>query len=280
MPRKVVTTPKAGRNSGTSEESERKGSIWSGSISIGLVNVPVRLRTMIYDKDISFRFLHKKDGQPLRYDRVCVMEDKVVPWGEVVKGYEVSKDEFIVLENEELRAARPESDQRIRLDKFVNYLSIDPVYFERSYILVPDKSDDAYGLLLTALQSMGKAGVGRITLRTKEYPVLVFAYKGGLILTTLRYGEEVADPRNVKELRDLKEHANKAELDIAKRIISDLSGDFDIDEYKDQYREKIEQLIKKKMKGETITFEKPAKEEAAKELMVALQETLKQLKKK
>jgi DNA end-binding protein Ku len=280
MPRKVVATPKSKGNSGTSEESERKGSIWSGRISIGLVNVPVRLRTMILDKDISFRFLHKKDGQPLRYDRVCVMEDKVVPWGEVVKGYEVRKNEFIVIENEELRAARPESDQRIRLDKFVNYLSIDPVYFERSYILVPDKSEDAYSLLLNALQGMGKAGVGRITLRTKEYPVLVFAYRGALILTTLRYGEEVADPRNDEELKDLKEHANKAELDIAKRIISDLSGDFDIDEYKDQYKEKIEQLIKKKMKGETITFEKPVKEEAAKELMVALQETLKQLKKK
>jgi DNA end-binding protein Ku len=125
---------------------------------------------------------------------------------------------------------------------------------------------------------MGKAGVGRITLRTKEYPVLVHAYKGALIMTTLRYAYEVADPSNLEELKDLKE-PNKEQLAMAERIISDLSGEFNIEEYKDTYKEKIEELIDKKLKGETIVVEKPVKEEA-KELMVALQETLKQLKKK
>jgi DNA end-binding protein Ku len=233
---------------------------------------------MIFDKGVVFRFLHKTDGSPLKYEKVCIKEDKVVPWEDIVKGYEFSKNQFVVFQKEELKAARPESDQRIRIDKFVDYLSIDPVYFEKSYILTPDKNNEAYSLLLHALEKMGKAGAGRITLRTKEYPVLVYPYKNALVLTALRYAYEVADPSEFEELIELKE-PKKEELSIATKIISDLSGEFDITEYKDSYKQKIEELIEKKMKGETIVFEKPVKEEA-KELMVALQETLKQLKKK
>jgi DNA end-binding protein Ku len=251
--------------------------IWSGRITIGLVNVPVKLQTMIFEKGIKFRFLHKADGSPLKYEKVCIKEGVQVSWQEIDKGYEVSKGQFVVFDNKELLAARPESDSRIRIDKFVDYLSTDPVYFERSYVLLPDKSDDSYSLLLTAMQSMGKAGVGKITLRTKEYPVLVHPYKAALVLTTLRYAYEVADLGELEELKKLKE-PKKVELDLAAKIIGDLSGEFNIGDYRDSYREKIEELIEKKMKGETIVVEKPVKEEAAKELMVALQETLKQLK--
>jgi DNA end-binding protein Ku len=233
---------------------------------------------MIFDKSISFRFLHKQDGQPLRYDRVCIKENKVVPWEETVKGYEVAKNEFVTFTREELKAARPESDQRIRIDKFVDFLSVDPIYFNKSYVLTPDKSEDAYSLLLSALHGMGKAGVGRITLRTKEYPVLVHVYKGALIVTTLRYAYEVADPSSIEELKELKE-PGKNQLALAEKIISDLSGEFNITDYEDTYEEKIEELIDKKLKGEKIVVQKPVKEEA-KELMVALQETLEQLKKK
>ncbi len=253
--------------------------IWSGRITIGLVNVPVKLQTMIFDKGIKFRFLHKADGSPLRYEKVCIKEGIEVPWQDIDKGFEVGKGQFVVFDKKELNAARPESDSRIRIDKFVDYLSTDPVYFERSYVLLPDKSDDSYSLLSTALQSMGKAGVGKITLRTKEYPVLVHPYKGALVLTTLRYEDEIADLGELEELKKLKE-PKKAELDLAGKIIGDLSGEFNIGDYSDSYREKIEELIAKKMKGETIIVEKPVKEEAAKELMVALQETLKQLKNK
>jgi len=256
-----------------------KRPIWSGRITIGLVNVPVKLQTMIFDKGVTFRFLHKTDNSPLKYEKVCIKEEKPIPWQDIAKGYEVSKGQFVVFDKEELKAARPESDSRIRIDKFVDYLSTDPVYFDRSFLLLPDKSDDAYSLLLTALQSLGKAGVGRITLKTKEYPVLVHPYKGALVVTTLRYAYEVADPSEVEDLKRLKE-PNKAELDLAVKIVSDLSGEFKIEDYRDSYKEKVEELIEKKMKGETIVVEKPVKEEAAKELMVALQETLKQLKQK
>ncbi|HKZ88275.1 MAG TPA: Ku protein [Candidatus Bathyarchaeia archaeon] len=252
--------------------------IWSGSISIGLINVPVKLYAMIFDRGVTFHFLHKTDNQPLRYEKVCTKDGKVVPWPEVVKGYEVGKNEYVVFDKEELEAVKPESDRRIRIGKFVDYFSVDPVYFNSSYALLPDKSNDAYNLLLQSLEKMGKAGAGRLTLRTKECPVLLHAYKGSLVLTTLRYAYDVAEPSRFEELKELKA-PEKAELDLAKKIITDLSGEFDITEYKDTYRLKVDELIKKKLKGEAIVVEKPPKEEV-KGLMVALRETLKQLEKK
>jgi DNA end-binding protein Ku len=252
--------------------------IWTGSLTIGLVNVPVKLYTMIYDRGISFRFLHKLDGQPLKYQKVCTKDEKVIPWEEVAKGYEVAKNEYVLFDKKELEAVKPESDKRIRLDKFVDYFSVDPIYFDRSYALMPDKSEDAYNLLLTALEKKGKAGAGKITLRTKEYPALVHTYQGALLLTTLRYAYDVVNPQSFEELKKLEE-PEKTELDLAVKIITDLSGEFDITEYKDNYRQKVEELIKKKLKGETIIVEKPVKEEV-KGLMVALRETLKQLEKK
>ena len=167
---------------------------WSGSITIGLVNVPVRLHTMVRDRSFSFRLLHRDDGQPLKYDRVCSRDGRVVPWAETVKGYEIRKGEFLVFEPDELKAVMPESDRKIRIDKFVYYLSLDPVYFESSYILVPDRSEEAYSLLVTALQELGRAAAGTITLRTKEYPVVVHVYDGALVLTTLRHADEVTPP--------------------------------------------------------------------------------------
>jgi len=256
-----------------------KRPMWSGSLTIGLINVPIKLYPMIYDRGISFHFLHKTDGQPLKYERVCTKDGKIVPWAEVVKGYEVTKNQYIIFDKKELDAMKPESDRRIRIDKFIDYFSIDPIYFHTSYILMPDKSNDAYSLLLTALKKKGKACAGRITLRTKEYPAIVHAYKDALVLTTLRYAYDVADPQSLEEAKKLKE-PDKSELELAVKIVTDLSGEFDITVYRDQYREKVEELIQKKLKGERIVVEKPVVKEEAKELMTALRETLKQLEKK
>jgi DNA end-binding protein Ku len=253
-------------------------SIWSGSITIGLVNVPVKLYSMIYDKGIAFHFLHKVDGQPLKYVKMCTKDDKIVPWDEVIRGYEVSKNEYITVDNKELAAAKPESDNRIRISKFVDYFSVDPVYFDKTYALMPEKSKDAYSLLLTALEKKNKAGAGRITLRTKEYPALLHAYKGTLVLTTLRYVYDVVDPQDFEEVQKLKE-PEKAELDMAIKIVSDLSGEFDISEFEDTYMKRVEELISQKIKGEKIHIERPPEVEA-KGLMVALRETLKQLEQK
>ncbi len=233
---------------------------------------------MIYDKGISFHFLHKTDGQPLKYVKMCTKDDKIVPWNEVIRGYEVSKNEYVTVEKRELDAVKPESDNRIRISKFVDYFSVDPIYFDKTYALMPDKSKDAYSLLLSALEKKNKAGAGRITLRTKEYPALLHTYKGALVLTTLRYAYDVVDPQDFEEVHKLKEPV-KAELDMATKIVSDLSGEFDISEFEDTYMKRVEVLIAQKVKGEKIQIEKQPEVEV-KGLMVALRETLKQLEQK
>jgi DNA end-binding protein Ku len=255
-----------------------KRSIWSGRISIGLVNVPVKLYTMIRDNSISFRYLHKRDGAPLKYQKVCTADNKVVAWEDIVKGYEISKNEYVVFTKEELEAIKPESDERIRIDKFINLISIDPLYFDKSYILAPNKSKDAYSLMLSAFRKMGMAGVGKFTMKNKEHPVVIHAYKGALILTILRYANEIVYPMDLTELNDLPE-PTKDELVLATKIVENLSGEFDITDYKDGFREKVEKMIAKKLKGETVIPAKPQKEEA-KGLMVALQETLSKLEQK
>ena len=170
---------------------------------------------------------------------------------------------------------KPESDERIRVDKFVNLISIDPLYFDKSYILAPNKSKDAYSLMLSAFQKMGMAGVGKFTMKNKEHPVVIHEYKGALILTTLRYANEIVYPLDIEGLKELPK-VTEEELQLATKIVENLSGDFDITDYRDGFREKVEQLIDKKRKGETIVPQKPQKEEA-KELMVALKETLSKL---
>ena len=180
-------------------------SIWSGTITIGLVNVPVNLYSMIYDKGIAFHFLHRVDGQPLKYVKMCTKDDEIVPWNEVIRGYEVSKNEYVTLEKAELDAVKPESDNRIRISKFVDYFSVDPIYFDKTYALMPKKNDEAYALLLRALEKKNKAGAARITLRTKEYPALLHPYRGALVLTTLRYAYDVVNPQDFEEIHKLKE---------------------------------------------------------------------------
>jgi DNA end-binding protein Ku len=259
------------------EEPGQKGTagrpFWSGIITIGLVNVPVRLHTMVRDRSFSFRLLHRDDGQPLRYDRVCTKDGRVVPWAETVKGYEVEKGRYVVFEPDELKAIMPESDRKIRIDKFVYFLSLDPTYFETPYILVPDRSEEAYSLLVTALTELGRAAVGTITLRTKEYPVVVHVYQGGLVLTTLRHADEVTSPQTFEQLTSLPVPKD-SELTLAKRIINELSGDFSIKDYPDRYQKAVMELIKKKRAGEKIVMEEPPHPEQAKELMQALQETI------
>lgn len=259
------------------DEPEQKGTagrpFWSGSITIGLVNVPVRLHTMVRDRSFSFRLLHRDDGQPLRYDRVCTKDGRVVPWAETVKGYEVEKGRYVVFEPGELKAIMPDSDRKIRIEKFVYFLSLDPTYFETPYILVPDRSEEAYSLLVTALTELGRAAVGTITLRTKEYPVVVHVYQGGLVLTTLRHADEVTSPHTFEQLTSLPVPKD-SELTLAKRIINELSGDFSIKDYPDRYQKAVMELIKKKRAGEKIVVEEPPHPEQAKELMQALQETI------
>ncbi len=249
---------------------------WTGAISIGLVNIPVRLAVLVKEHTIPFRLLHKKDGQPVRYDRVCTKDNEVVPWAEIARGFAVGEGEYIVIEKEEIDAIRPESDRRIRIDRFIHVLSVDPVYFDKTYLLLPDGPADAYALLRDTFRGMGRAGIGRITLRTKESPVLVREYNDALIATTLHYPDEVTDPGSVAELSALPVPGKK-ELALAEKIVTDLSGEFDITEYRDTYRERIEALITSKLSGATFHVEKPKAAEV-RDLMAALEETLARMK--
>lgn len=264
-----------------SEETKRTGpatrrAFWTGTISIGLVNVPVRLVTMVSEHTISFRLLHRKDGQPIQYRRVCVRDEKEVSWEDIVKGYEVREGEYLMIEREELEAIRPESDKRIRIDRFINMLEIDPVYYDRTYLLVPDDAPDAYALLKEAFRRRGKAGIGRITLRTREYPALIREYQDALILITLHYPDEIIAPASVEEISTIPDPGKK-ELALAERIIDDLSGQLDLSEYHDTYNERIRDLIQKKMKGETVHVVRPLAAET-RDLVAALEETLAQIK--
>jgi DNA end-binding protein Ku len=252
-----------------------KRSVWSGRISIGLVNVPVKLYTMVKDQSFSFRFVRRDDACPLKYERVCTLDNELVPWGDVGRAVEVRKGEYVVFSDEELKALRPESTRKIAVDKFVPVDQVDRVFFDTSYILAPDKAEDSYGLLLKAFKERGIAGVGKFTLRTKEYPVIVYPYRDALVLTTLRYSDEVVDPQAVEEVRAAKE-PTREELDLAIRIIDNLSGEFDIKEYRDTFSDEVKKLVEKKMKGETIIVEEPKGEEV-RGLMQALQETLAQM---
>jgi DNA end-binding protein Ku len=257
----------------SAEPSSR--SIWSGRISIGLVNVPVKLYSMIKDQGFSFKYVRKEDACPLKYQRVCVYDNEVVPWSEVGKAIEVSKDEYVVFDKEELDALKSESSKKINIDKFVKLDQVDRIFYDKSYILAPDKSEDSYNLLLKAFNEKGMAGVGKFTMRTREYPVVIYPYRDALILTTLRYSNEVVDPMAMEVLQNLEEPSEE-ELELAEKIIDNLSGEFDITEYHDTYTERVEELLEKKMKGETIKVEEPETEEV-KELMTALKETLSQM---
>ncbi|MDD1705814.1 MAG: Ku protein [Methanoregulaceae archaeon] len=264
----------SGNAADTGQVSRR--AFWTGAISIGLVNIPVRLSVMVKEHTVPFRLLHKRDGQPVRYERVCTRDNEVVPWEEIARGFEVREGEYIMIDKGEIEAIRPESDRRIRIDRFIHVLSVDPVYFDRTYLLLPDGPSDAYALLRETFRTMGKAGIGRITLRTKEYPVLVREYSDALILTTLHYPDEVTDLDKVAELSGIPAPGKK-ELSLAEKIVTDLSGEFDIMEYHDTYRERIEALISSKMAGTTFHVEKPKAAEV-RDLMSALEETLARLK--
>jgi len=224
-------------------------SIWKGSISVGLVNVPVKLRSMVYDRSIHFRQLHRKCNGVIRYKRTCSKDGELVEIDEIVKGYQFHKGEFVVITPEELRSIQPESCDKIVLTKFVDYASIDPIYWDKAYVLCPDDSENAYKLLMTAMEKVDKVGIGRITLRTRERPVMVQVYQGGLVLIMLRYSDEVYNPMQFDEVVKVQNlNVDKKELDLAVKIMETYNGQFDPADFEDTFRQRVRELIDSKLK--------------------------------
>jgi DNA end-binding protein Ku len=250
--------------------------IWSGAISFGLVNVPVKVYSAISRKTVRFHQLHDQDGVPIRQKRVCPADDKEVPYEHIVKGYEFAKGQFVVITPEELEALDPKKTRSIDIQDFVRMEEIDPIFYDSSYYLAPASgAEKAYALLLQAMEDSGKVAIGRVVIRTKEYLAAIRVADGVLTLSTMVFGDEVVDPDNLDELPASNGRPSKREVEMAERLIESLSVEFDPDRYRDEYRERVLELIERKAAGEEISVAPPEREEGpTPDLMAALEASL------
>ncbi|WP_252502603.1 Ku protein [Sporosarcina sp. Marseille-Q4943] len=258
--------------------------IWKGSISFGLVNIPIKLHAATENNDIKLRQLHKECHSPISYQKVCPICDKEVKSEEIVKAYEYTKNKFVVLDDEELEKLKKENeDKAVEIIDFVKLEEIDPIYFEKSYFMAPDANGGkAYALLRQALKESGKIGVAKIIIRSKEQLAVVRVYKDALLMETIHFPDEV---RNVQEVPNIPEEDTvvKKELDTALLLVDQLTTAFDPEKYTDEYRTALMELIEEKKAG-NITVAKTEKQAISPsnttDLMAALQASLDKTKKK
>ena len=223
--------------------------IWKGSIAFGLVSIPVELHTAVRDHRPKFRMLHAKDKAPVRYERVCQREGKPVAWEDLVKGYEYEKGQYVILTKEDLKAVALNKDRAIEIMDFVKSDEIDDRYFETPYYLTPQKgSHHAYALLRDALKESGSVGIAKIIIREAQHLSAVEVIDNALVLTMLRYADELVDTSQLEFPGG--EKVRKGELDMAKMLIENLASEWDPSKYTDEYRENLMKLIKARIKGE------------------------------
>jgi DNA end-binding protein Ku len=250
--------------------------IWSGSLSMGLVNIPVKAIPITRDKGISFKMLHKTCETPIHYKKYCEKGDEVNA-NEIVHGYKLGRSKYVIFTDEEIEAAKPASSDIIDLREFVDFFQADPHYFENTFLLVPDRSESAYSLLRKLMEKTGKAAIGMMTMRAKEHIVLVHYYQNAIVATLMRYRDEVLDPSKAEILNDLPEPSD-SEMTLGMEIVKKLTKDLDMGQFKDSYRERIEALAQSKIKGEVIHLEKRAARPEARGLMDELRATAESLK--
>jgi DNA end-binding protein Ku len=249
--------------------------LWSGSLSFGLVNVPVQLVSAARDLDYRFHQLHEKDKVRIEQQRFCSKEDTEVVWEEVAHGYDLDGKQVIVTD-EELASVQPRKTRTIDIEAFVDLAEVDPIYFDHPYYLIPAGESEgtlrAYRLLLEAMERAERVALGRLVMRTKEYLVAVRVREGALALTTMLFHDEVRSPDAIET--GGKKPTRKA-LENAVAILEELSTDWDPERYTDCYRERLKRVIDRKRKGERIRAPKPERQPApAPDLMEALQRTL------
>jgi len=249
--------------------------IWSGSISFGLVSVPVKLFSATSPKEVRFHMLHDKDGARIQQKRVCSADGQEVPWEHIVKGFEISKGRYVTVAREELEAFNPRATKAIEIEDFVDLEQIDPIYYESTYYLVPDRgASKPYALLVEAMKKTGKVGVAKFVLRTKQYLCAVRPLGKALAVSTMLYADEVVSQDELEGLPESK--PGERELKMAEQLIGSLESDFDIKKYKDDYREQVLALLERKAEGEEIVAAEPAEAPRGKvvNLMDALQKSL------
>jgi DNA end-binding protein Ku len=257
-------------------------SLWTGSLSFGLVNVPVALFSGVRDTDLHFRQLHAKDHVPIEVHRFCAEEDEEVPYDEVAHGYETEDGDQVILTDAELAVAAPRKTRTIDIEAFVELADVDPIYFDHPYVLLPAGEAEgtlrAYRLLLEVMGRTDRAALGRFVLRTKEYLVLIRERADRLVLTTMLFHDEVRPTKDVPTPTK-KDKPAKKEVDRAVALIEALSCPWDASRYKDEHQKRLKAIVRRKGKGETVEAPEPEKQPApVPDLMAALEKTLAELK--
>jgi DNA end-binding protein Ku len=250
--------------------------IWTGAISFGLVNVPVKLVSAVRQKEVHFHMLHDEDGGRIEFKRVCKKDGEEVPYEHIVKGYEISKGKSVVLTKKELAALDAQSTRAIDIEDFVAQEEIDPIHYDATYYLVPDRgAQKPYLLLLEAMRKTDRVAVGRMVMRTKQYLVTLRPMGKALALTTMQYADEIVPISDLEGLPAASAKPTGRELELAEKLIDSLSSPFQPKKYKDDHRERVLELIERKAAGEEIVVDAP-KEKPAKtvDLFEALKASL------
>lgn len=229
--------------------------IWTGTLSFGLLNIPVKLMTGERRVDLSFRMLDSRNNAPIRYERVNAETGEEVPWKEIVKAFEYDKGSYVVLEESDIANAAPDHKESVDIDTFVDLEAIGPEYFEKPYILEPGKkAEKGYVLLREVLKRTGQAGVGRVVIRTREYLAAVVPKDEALMLLILRFAQELVDPADYKlpEGSLEKWKITTREIDMAKQLIQSMSSDWKPEDYKDDFRERLSKVIEDRVKSKNV----------------------------
>jgi DNA end-binding protein Ku len=255
--------------------------IWKGTISFSLVSIPVVIYTATESKELEFHNLCNVCNTPLQYKRWCPKCEKEVSWKDVKKGFKISKDRWVILEKEEIEKIKLPSTKTIEIQGFIDISQIDPIYFQKTYYIVPQEGGEKpYSLLIESLRLANKAAVGKIVLKNKEYLVCLRPFRKGLVMHLLYFLREI---KNIEELPELKNLVvvSKEELELAKVLIEKLTEEgFDISKFKDEYTEKLKELIKAKAEGKEIEIKAEERVTEAKSLMEALKASVEMVKKK
>lgn len=251
-------------------------SIWTGAISFGLVNVPVKLFSATSPKDVRFHQLEEGTGSRIRYKRVSETSGEEVPYERIVKGYELGGDRYVVITPDELDALDPKATHSVDIEDFVELSEIDPVFYEHPYYLAPDKGGaKAYMLLVQAMTEANKVAIGRLVMRTKQYLCAIRPVDGVLCLETMLFADEVVQPADLDVASPEDVEVSDRELAMARQLIESLASEFDPTKYRDEYRDRVLELIERKAEGQEIVAQ-PAAEAPAKvvDLMAALEASL------
>jgi DNA end-binding protein Ku len=248
-------------------------SIWNGTISFGLAHVPVKLYSATESKSVSFQEVHVSDGARIEHKRICSKDGREVPFKQIVKGYEVSPDQYVVLDKEEIAAAAGARGKVIEIEDFVPEGEIDPIFFEKTYYVGSRDEAEAYRVFLAALERTSRVGIGRFTFHNREYLVAVRSLDGVLALHTMRFHDEVVEADELDVDKPGK-GPGKREVDMAGQLVKSLHTKFKPEDYEDSYRQAVLDLIERKAKGEDLTPEEPEAEEEPTDLTAALQASL------